>query len=163
MRELSAYNLANEMMSKHGLRGWKFSFNDAKTTFGMCRFDTKTIFLSLPITLLNPKKEVLDTILHEIAHALAGHRAENHGKRWKEIARSIGCRAKACFDSFKVKTPDAPWEARCEGCGHVAKRYRKPSRRAEACMHCCSVFNKGKFMREYRLRYKKNRKLLKDR
>lgn len=39
--------------------------------------------------------EVRDTILHEIAHVLAGIRA-GHGPAWKDVARSLGARPEAC-------------------------------------------------------------------
>ena len=39
-------------------------------------------------------REVRDTILHEIAHALAGAKAK-HGPAWKAIARRLGATLKA--------------------------------------------------------------------
>jgi predicted SprT family Zn-dependent metalloprotease len=67
----SAKKLAKQMMRKHKVSHvFDFSFMDSKTTFGIC-YDSPDylIQLSIPYVRLNGKKAVLDTILHEIAHA----------------------------------------------------------------------------------------------
>jgi hypothetical protein len=62
--------------------------------------DRKVAELALNIDLLLPGNEraLLDTLLHEMAHVEAwlvhGHR--EHGRIWREVARRIGCEAKAC-------------------------------------------------------------------
>ena len=50
---------------------------------------------------LNEEKEIEDTILHEIAHALAWtyDRFKGHGKIWKDWARKVGANPKACSKS----------------------------------------------------------------
>jgi hypothetical protein len=56
--------------------------------------------LALNIDLLLPgnEKALLDTMLHEMAHVEAwlvhGHR--EHGRIWRDVARRVGCEAKAC-------------------------------------------------------------------
>jgi hypothetical protein len=68
----------------------------ARTTRG----DRKVAELALNIDLLLPGNEraLLDTVLHEMAHIEAwlvhGHR--EHGRIWREVARRVGCEAKAC-------------------------------------------------------------------
>jgi len=64
--------LAVTLMQQHGLVGWTFKFDHARRRFGCCNFTRRTISLSRPLTFLNDDAEVRDTILHEIAHALAG-------------------------------------------------------------------------------------------
>lgn len=70
------------------------------------------------------EEEILETILHEIAHLLAGPRA-GHGPKWKVIARSIGCTAERCHS---LDTPPEKWEGRCahRDCAfsYVYKRHR---------------------------------------
>ncbi|HEX2165876.1 MAG TPA: SprT-like domain-containing protein [Longimicrobiales bacterium] len=64
------------------------------------RGDRKVAELALNIDLLLPGNEraLLDTLLHEMAHIEAwlvhGHR--EHGRLWREVARRVGCEAKAC-------------------------------------------------------------------
>lgn len=64
------------------------------------RGERRVAELALNIDLLLPGNEraLLDTLLHEMAHIEAwlfeGHR--EHGRAWREIARRVGCEAKAC-------------------------------------------------------------------
>lgn len=60
------------------------------------------IEIALNVDLLLPGNEqaLLDTLLHEMAHAEAwlahGHRG--HGRTWRRIAARVGCDARACSD-----------------------------------------------------------------
>jgi hypothetical protein len=60
----------------------------------------KVAELALNIDLLLPGNEraLVDTLLHEMAHVEAwlvhGHR--EHGRTWRDIARRVGCEARAC-------------------------------------------------------------------
>jgi Zn-dependent protease with chaperone function len=73
---------AEELLKIHLLskKGWVFEYDGAVRRFGRCSHRNKCISLSLKLTQLNWKKnpqQVLDVILHEIAHAL--NRCENGG------------------------------------------------------------------------------------
>lgn len=62
------------------------------STVGVCNYDRKVIVLSDIYCYRLPRKEVEDTILHEIAHALTpGH---EHDNVWKNKALEIGCSGK---------------------------------------------------------------------
>lgn len=117
--------LARSLMAQHGLTGWRFEFDRAKRRAGVCRHGQKVIGLSAPITRLHPEAEVRDTILHEIAHALAGPRA-GHGPAWVATARRIGCSGERCV-SEDVPTVPGDWVGVCPR-GHVADRHRRPER-----------------------------------
>ena len=52
-----------------------FQFDNAKRRAGCCDYRRKRISLSGYFTEHNNKTEVMNTILHEVAHALAGARA----------------------------------------------------------------------------------------
>jgi predicted SprT family Zn-dependent metalloprotease len=45
--------------------------------------------------------EFRDTVLHEIAHAIAGHKA-GHGPAWKMVARMIGAKPQRCSNGLAV-------------------------------------------------------------
>lgn len=90
-----AHDLARALLAQHGLTSWSVEWDSAKTRAGVCRFPEQTIGLSAPLTRLHDEAEVRDTILHEIAHALAGPQAK-HGPRWRQVARSIGCSGRRC-------------------------------------------------------------------
>jgi predicted SprT family Zn-dependent metalloprotease len=53
---------------------------------------------------LNDKREVRETILHEIAHALAGPKVRAHGREWGEIALRIGCNGRRCYGDEVLKS-----------------------------------------------------------
>jgi hypothetical protein len=89
------------LMNQHGLDGWGFKFNNRKACAGVCKYGLKMIELSkVYITSDKTTKEMIrNTILHEIAHALSGHKA-GHGPVWKAKAIAIGCDGKRCCNAF---------------------------------------------------------------
>jgi len=108
-----------QKMKEHGLFDedvpWSFGWTNAKLQFGVCRYRTKTIYLSKPLTLLNTDEHVFDTVLHEIAHAIVGP-GNGHGNLWKSVAWGIGARPERCAADDAV-TPPAKWLGVCEeGC-----------------------------------------------
>ncbi len=132
MNLADAQKLLIEKMDQHGLTGlgWKMSWDGAKKRFGFCNIDEKTISLSRPLTEANPEGEVLDTILHEIAHALAyleHHEDCGHDERWKAVCRRVGARPEACYGEDEVVMPDALWVLAHSETGEVFQSYlRKP-------------------------------------
>jgi predicted SprT family Zn-dependent metalloprotease len=92
-----AAKLAGLYMGLHKLGDWQFRFDRATRRFGCCNHKSKTISLSTVLVGLNDKREVRDTILHEIAHALAGPKVRAHGREWREIALRIGCNGRRCY------------------------------------------------------------------
>ncbi|MBK1833684.1 SprT family zinc-dependent metalloprotease [Roseibacillus ishigakijimensis] len=114
MNPQEALTILEQKLSEHGLAqiGWTGALDQAERRFGVCRPAQKEISLSRTLCALNTDEEVLDTILHEIAHALAYHETgENcgHDERWKTICRRIGARPERCYDDDEVTSPQAPW------------------------------------------------------
>ena len=90
-------NLANTLLSTHGLdaKGWKIVFDSrSKRRLGYTRYATKEIGLSTYHISNHSDADIRDTILHEIAHAIAGPTAK-HGTKWRAVARSVGARPRA--------------------------------------------------------------------
>ena len=119
--------LAKQLMRQHGLdaAGWSFSFDHARRRFGRCNYTHKRITLSRPLTLLNNLDEVRDTILHEIAHALAP--GAGHGARWRMKCLQIGARPRRCYDERSIVAParrPAPFEMGCPTCNWWSPRRR---------------------------------------
>ena len=85
----AAEKLANSLIKKHLSARWTFKWNRRTSSFGLCNHTTEEIQLSKILTEHETVEHVTNTILHEIAHALAGP-FEKHGPRWKQIARSLG-------------------------------------------------------------------------
>lgn len=130
MRLCDADGLAQRLLREHGLANWNFGFNRRKRSLGLCRYALRRIELSAHFVRWHEELEIRDVILHEIAHALAGHAAA-HGARWKAICRQIGARPERCGDAVM---PAGRWQATCPGCRRDYSRYRRPLRRRK--YHC---------------------------
>jgi predicted SprT family Zn-dependent metalloprotease len=122
-----------ELSLKHGITQYSFNIINTKTIAARCRFDNHTIEFS-KYYLLSPKvtkEDIVDTCLHEIAHALAGPTVEPHGKEWKEIARKIGCSGHRCAGKF-LENHHYRWKLTCgEGCEKLL--IKKPKQRLKIC------------------------------
>ncbi len=94
LREVAAR--ARELMDRHGLGEWTLRFSGARRKLGECRSRQKLILLSRAHAVNGSPEQVTDTILHEIAHALADPDA-GHGPAWKAIARKLGATPKSCL------------------------------------------------------------------
>jgi predicted SprT family Zn-dependent metalloprotease len=148
-----AEDMALVLMYDNGLRGWCFRFNNAVRTFGLCDYTHRTISLSSKLVAINEYARVKNTILHEIAHALAG-KACGHGYSWARMARNIGCDAKRCYSSENTVLPKMPWKATCGHCGRTYQYARRP--KDVACGECCKKYNFGKFTTEFKLVFTRN-------
>ena len=93
-RLLEVAGEARALMDEHGLHDWTFRFSAAESRLGECRERERLIRLSRRHAVNGDPRAVRDTILHEIAHALAGAKAR-HGPGWKAVARRIGATPKA--------------------------------------------------------------------
>ncbi len=90
---------ARRLMDKYDLASWDLEFSSAKSWLGSCDSKKKRIKLSLPHAIRLSTSENKDTILHEIAHARAGH-AAGHGPKWQAMAKQIGARPIRCYSSL---------------------------------------------------------------
>jgi predicted SprT family Zn-dependent metalloprotease len=116
---------------------WSFQFDRSKVRFGKCNYGRREISLSQFLVALNDEADVKETILHEIAHALAPPRA-GHGPAWRAIATSIGCNARRCYGE-EVVQPSPKYKGTCPGCRRVIYRHR---RTVVACGKCSPVFDR---------------------
>lgn len=125
-----AEKLALQLMDEFGLLPeWWFKFDNAKRRFGRCGYSRgkKWIQLSRPLTRLNGREQVEDTIRHEIAHALdiEDRGRSNHSWRWVKWARRVGAKPERCYSASEVKTPEAPYYLHCPACERFYPRHRK--------------------------------------
>lgn len=123
LKELEA--IAIREMTKHGLQGWTFGFADTKRQLGVCKYRTKQIEIAEYYALNSPQESVLDTLLHEIAHAVAGPGAR-HGPAWKAVAVRIGATPRACDYSDEIAQKPGDWQATCPACKKIIHRYKRP-------------------------------------
>lgn len=141
----TAKNLAITTMAKHGLSEWDFSFTNSQIYFGSCSWSRKLITLSAPLASVNSEKRVMNTILHEIAHALTPN--HHHDEVWASKAREIGCTAKVGWKSIGSggdTVEISKFTRTCRSCGHELKRNSRPSKgRAQYCTQCQNYDESG--------------------
>jgi SprT protein len=144
-------SFAIDALREHGLsrQGWVFSWSNSKTKFGLCHFGHRSIMVSSFLAAASSSEEVRDTVLHEVAHALAGPQA-GHGPKWKRIAEELGARPEAKASESRMNAIPSKWVGTCPKCGDVVRRHRlTQSARKSACFDCCQKYNNGKFTDEY--------------
>lgn len=129
---------ARALLAVHGLHGWKVKLDRSVKRAGYCDYRLRVISLSHPLTELWPEHQVRDTVLHEIAHALAGP-AAGHGPEWVRLALSIGCNGDAKYKTT-ADTPPVPFRyvGTCPGCGRKSGRHKmsKAIKLGASCGHC---------------------------
>lgn len=123
---------------------YTFKFNNNLARAAVCKFSTDSLSGIIEVSrhyLRHPKTtpDVLkNTILHELAHAIAGHEA-GHGPKWKSVAREIGCDAERLTHVFR---PEDTYKyfIRCPaGCKQNRTRLAKYMLRGR---FCCRQHNK---------------------
>lgn len=129
----AAVNLANEKIRQHlPNMGWTFQLDNSVKRFGQCRYRTRVISMSKHLIELNSEEQVLDTILHEIAHALTPK--AHHGYEWKMACIRIGARPVRCYSTDTVEQPKMRYQATCGCCNKVWQKAKRPmSGRKHSC------------------------------
>ena len=91
--------------------------------------------------------EIKDTLLHEIAHALAGPKA-GHRYEWKRICLQIGATPSAIAYQLSA-SPVSKWTGVCAN-GHTIARHALTEKAKQvACTKCCVAYNNGRFSSLY--------------
>ena len=122
-RLLEVQRLARRLLAGYGLADWSFAFNRSKLQMGLCEYGRRLILLSAYFVELNSDEAVLDTLLHEIAHALVGP-GHGHNAVWRAKCLEVGAQPERL--SYSVKMPLGTWRAVCPGCGRLHDRHRRP-------------------------------------
>lgn len=139
MNLYEAAHLARQLMTQHGLADWSFGYDHARRRFGRCDYTHRRITLSKSLTFLNPLEEVRDTLLHEIAHALAP--GAKHGPRWRMMCLKVGARPVRCYTDTQVVSPPrkpAMYQLGCPRCDWWVDR-RRMSQQKYQCAKCRGV------------------------
>lgn len=91
MNRTSATQFCRSKLDSFGLDSWKIRLTtDPNVPFlGLCDHGKSTIILNAHHIDIHPESEVINTILHEIAHSLTPGHA--HDEVWAAKAKSIGC------------------------------------------------------------------------
>lgn len=136
-------------MNQHGLVLWTLKVVNSKSWAGRCThgfFDLNPrrsfgkIELSIEYMEAFDEYNVVDTVLHEIAHALAGP-SEGHGKAWKAIARRIGCSGERTV-GWDAPRPKSRYIGICPK-GHEIPRHRLTQTfKGSSCPRCSNKFSR---------------------
>jgi predicted SprT family Zn-dependent metalloprotease len=157
MNTLQAHKLLREQLDKHELYRVEAKMNNRLTNaFGQYKYSTlyhyKVVELSTKLVELNDEDRVLQTILHEIAHALTeGH---NHDEVWRRKCIEIGGDGERCYNHQNTNVIERKrtlYQAFCPEHGNRGRFYRRMNR---ACGSCCAKYNNGKYSEEYRLEFR---------
>jgi predicted SprT family Zn-dependent metalloprotease len=114
-------------MDAHGLTGWTLEPSRAVKQLGVTLPARKVIRISRSHIELNERDAVLDTVLHEIAHALVAERGgslngDPHGPAWQRVAQEIGVET-ISYRVMGVKMPKGRYSGTCP-CGTPHERWR---------------------------------------
>lgn len=138
MSELQRVRIwAEALITTHLDPSWSFAFDNAKRRAGLCDYTRKRISVSRYLAARYDDDDNHQTLLHEVAHALAGPGA-GHGARWRSIARDLGYVGGTTHHG-ETATELAPWVGVCAA-GHTAYRHRRPTR-ATSCALCAPRFD----------------------
>lgn len=130
-------SLARRLFTRHQTQSglgtqWTFGFDLSTTRAGVCRYRDRRIDLSVSYCLRATRADIENTLLHEIAHAIAG--AEHgHNAVWQAKAREIGCTAERCHE---VTHTVSRWIGDC-GCRRwFRQRLSRRLRHGAICKAC---------------------------
>ena len=157
----AAQAMALALMERHGVlaAGWRFGWSRGKRQLGCAQVvrrrdpatgrtqTIKTIKLSTHLVALNDEPEVRETILHEIAHAIAGVE-HGHGAAWRAACRRVGAKPERVAGPG-VKLVAARYAIDCGCCGRVvARRHRRmdPRRLKRSWCRSCGPRSMGRLL-----------------
>ena len=150
------YMIFEELQKEHNLYNFKFKINSRfKVTLGQCDFT----YLSKKGTIQLAKLAVesgewiklIDTLLHEVAHAIDFNTrgTSDHSWRWKKIAVMVGAEPERITTSERIgekfiqdSDRQAKYTLTCPKCGHKSHAHRK-TKRTYGCGTCNANYRRG--------------------
>jgi len=145
-----AQTMAIDLMRYYNLLDWKFRFDRSLTRLGLCQHANKTISLGSYATSVNGEEQVLNTILHEISHALLDS-SHGHDSVWRNKAIELGCNGERC-SNIAIKAPSKYriFCAACNGTWNVYRLSKSYTTRLQFMWHspCGRERSKGKLVLE---------------
>jgi SNF2 family DNA or RNA helicase len=91
MTRTESTKFLRDLLDQHGLQDWHVRLTTDITCGypGLCSYKDKSIILNAHHIDTHPEPEILNTIRHEVAHALCPN--HGHDETWATKARELGC------------------------------------------------------------------------
>lgn len=102
--------------------GWTFAYSQSRRRLGVCKYGPKRIEISAYLAILRPQ-DVMNTLLHEIAHAIVGH-THGHNAVWQRKAIELGCDGRRCAEHDMGV--ERTYTGKCSVCGKQFGRFKRP-------------------------------------
>ena len=149
MKLKDAEEIVELIWKRAKLNNIKFKWGNMKKGFGYYRINNgkEEICMSKPLTLLNSKKEFINSLLHEICHAIVGP-LNGHNWIWKQMATRIGCDANRCYDVDELNLPKGKYKYQCPNCKRIYHLYRQLKGK-RSCGDCCNKYNRRKYSNKF--------------
>ena len=142
-RQAAIEKKAEALLCQYDLyaQGWRFAWNKRKRAFGLCDYRAKTIELSTPLFALTTDESAADTLLHELAHAIAP-RGAGHGPQWRAACRLVGANPERCklasqamsVENVAIHVASFKYTMTCPRCAYSCGQSRAPKTGV-----CCGV------------------------
>ena len=132
MEDSKILELGNKYRQMYGLRDWTMKINNRlRNTAGRCMTGRRVIELSGAVMRQWEVADVIDTILHEIAHALTP-KDKGHGAEWQAKCLEIGAKPERTYGAdLPVSTR---FQSKCIACGATEDRARRTA--SAKCLSC---------------------------
>ena len=137
---------------------WEFTFISSVANYGLCKFNRMnkkgTISISTKLCMVADDEQVLDTILHEIAHARDVEQRNNtdHGRQWKRHCFATGANPTRLGEAVELQDmlKVAVFTLECPNCGRKSFANKLSNTKSNpACGKCCKEHNSGKFDKRF--------------
>ncbi len=121
--------------------------SNTKNALGDCNYIMKRIRISRHHIAGSSVDLVVDTILHEIAHAIdfENRGRSGHDAEWRRVAVSVGATPRATKVAYNIAKPTYKYDILCPECGKLGSRNRKSSGR----YYCRKCNSQVKFKQNY--------------
>lgn len=120
MNKQEAEIIALTELNKYSLFNYDIILMRNKRRYGYCDYNKKLIALNE--IMLNDEEQFMDTLRHEIAHAIAG--PVGHNAKWKLVCSQIGAEPKRCGKPINIPKKYTIWCPKCNI--KLCERHRFP-------------------------------------
>jgi predicted SprT family Zn-dependent metalloprotease len=126
------------------VRAYNLQWDNGVRRLGYCNPYYKIVSISMNHIRGSADSEVVDTLLHEVAHAVAEERAKvrgvrikSHGFEWRSACLEVGARPERVkHTAYTIDRPQSKYTLTCNTCGHTSGIARWNGHRRYSCSKC---------------------------